>query len=181
MTRIFENLRPNDLRDLVSSEIHIDEFKSKMGADEDVCVISFKVQGKNPATDLVDFIEKAYPFVLDSDTSSGEMSDGDYLVFVELERNGKLIKELLQIITELENLTQVSPRVVKFSYGRDKKLFDCTKENLEHIVPLSPLMYRRRFPKEDIQQLKSASGMDVESKAPVNDFTESLRILGGIK
>lgn len=177
---ILENLRPNDLRDLVGTHLHIDEFKSKMGNDADVCVVSFKVQGKQPAIDLVDFIEKAYPYVLDSDTSSGELEDGDYLVFIELERDGKLANEILEMVTDLENLTGITPRAVRFTYGRDKKLFDLTKENIQHIVPLSPLMYRRRFPEDDIKDLKTAAGIEGETKAPVNDYTESLRRLGGI-
>ena len=61
-----------DLNRLVHNELHIDEYKSKMGTDEDVCVISFKVSGKEPGADLVSFIEKGYDFVLDADVSSGE-------------------------------------------------------------------------------------------------------------
>jgi hypothetical protein len=40
-----------------------------MGTDADVCVISFKVAGKEPSADLVSFIEKGYDFVLDADVS----------------------------------------------------------------------------------------------------------------
>ena len=72
---------------MVHNELHVDEFKSKMGNDEDMVVLSFKVGGKEPAIDLVNFIEKSYDWVIDADTSSGEMEDGDYIVFVEMERN----------------------------------------------------------------------------------------------
>jgi len=67
-----ENLEMGDLARLVHNELHIDEYKSKMGTDADVCVISFKVAGKEPSADLVSFIEKGYDFVLDADVSSGE-------------------------------------------------------------------------------------------------------------
>ena len=67
-----ENLEEGDLKRLVHDELHIDEYKSKMGDDADVCVISFKVAGKEPAIDLVSFIEKGYDWVLDADGSSGE-------------------------------------------------------------------------------------------------------------
>lgn len=81
-----EGLEKNNLKRLVHPELHIDEYKSKLGKDEDVVVISFKITGREPAEDLVNFIEKGYDWVIDADVSSGEMSDGDYVVFVECDR-----------------------------------------------------------------------------------------------
>jgi hypothetical protein len=60
----------------------VDTFKSKMGEDRDVCVITFQVKDREPAKDLMEFIEKGYEFVLDSDVSSGENSKGEYAVFI---------------------------------------------------------------------------------------------------
>ena len=57
-----ENLEKGDLKRLVNPEIHIDEYKSKMGDDADIVVLSPKVKGKEPSTDLVNFIEKGYDF-----------------------------------------------------------------------------------------------------------------------
>ena len=53
-----ENLEQGDLKRLVHTELHIDEYKSKMGDDADVCVISFKVSGKEAAADLVSFVKR---------------------------------------------------------------------------------------------------------------------------
>ena len=78
-----EGLEHGDLKRLVHPDVHVDEFKSKMGDDADIVVVSFKVASKEPALDLVNFIEKGYDFVLDADLSSGELDDGEYLVFVE--------------------------------------------------------------------------------------------------
>jgi len=50
-----EGLEQGDLKRLVHDELHIDEFKSKLGKDEDVAVVSFKVDSKQPAEDLVSF------------------------------------------------------------------------------------------------------------------------------
>ena len=78
INQLNENLEHNDLKRLVHPELHIDEYKSKMGDDSDVCVVSFKVSGKEPAADLVSFIEKGYEFVLDADVSSGEKEGLQY-------------------------------------------------------------------------------------------------------
>ena len=82
-----EGLEKGDLARLVHNELHIDEFKSKLGDDRDVVVVSFKVSGKEPANDVVNFVEKGYNWVIDADVSSGEMSDGDFIVFVEIPRD----------------------------------------------------------------------------------------------
>jgi hypothetical protein len=87
-----EGLRPLDLKEMVESVFSIDTYKSKMGEDQDVCVLTFKVKDRLPARDLMEFIEKGFHFVLDSDVSSGENDKGEYFVFVELERSKKLAK-----------------------------------------------------------------------------------------
>ena len=73
-----------DLQRLVGPELHIDQHRSKMGEDDDIIVVSFKVQGKEPANDLVSFLETGYDFILDADASPGEISPGRFLVFFEI-------------------------------------------------------------------------------------------------
>jgi hypothetical protein len=46
-----EGLRSNDLKDMVHSVLTIDTHRSKMGEDRDVCVLSFRVNDRNPAKD----------------------------------------------------------------------------------------------------------------------------------
>ena len=58
-----------------------------MGSDEDIVVVSFSVMEEQASKDLVDFIEKGYNFVLDADATPGEIDQGVYKVFVEMERN----------------------------------------------------------------------------------------------
>ena len=82
MNQLFEGLEKGDLARLIHPELHVDEFQSKLGDDADVIVLSFKVNTKEPAGDLMAFIEKGYDWILDSDVSSGEMDDGSYIVFV---------------------------------------------------------------------------------------------------
>ena len=89
--KLFEGLRGGDLEGLVSDRFTVDQYKSKMGNDADILVMAFKVTDKFPATDLMEFIEKGYPYVLDADMSTGEEKDGEYRVFVELEREEKEI------------------------------------------------------------------------------------------
>ena len=101
MTKLFEGLEQNDLARLVAPSLHFDEYESKMGKDEDVCVVSYKVTGKLPAQDLVNFIEKGYEWCIDADISAGELEDGDYLVFVEIERTKDLPDQVMQMVNDV--------------------------------------------------------------------------------
>ena len=181
-----ENLENGDLKRLVHSELHIDEYKSKMGDDADICVLSFKVSGKEPSTDLVNFIEKGYDYVLDADVSSGEKEGGDYLVFVELDRTPELPSQIFQIIRDILNLTKQDLDDWRFRYRKSSTDYDLTEDNLKKIVPLTPDTYNKKYEKEqqdqkELDALKTAAGVDVTTTAPENDFTESLRVAAGIK
>ena len=52
-------LRKDDLKDLVDHIFEIDSFKSKMGSDSDIVVLSFSTKNEASAKDLENFLEKA--------------------------------------------------------------------------------------------------------------------------
>jgi hypothetical protein len=190
MYKLIENLEIGDLKRLVHNELHIDEFKSKMGDDADVCVVSFKVAGKEPASDLVSFIEKGYDWVLDADVSSGEKDGGDYIVFVECEREAALPSRLFELMSDLVNLTDQAILDWRVRYFKSTKEHNLSVEILSQIIPLSPEKYRAKYEKDTeedaeqsrkLDQLKTAAGVNVTTTAPINEFTESLRRAAGLK
>lgn len=194
MTRLFEGLEHGDLQRLVHNEMHIDEFKSKLGDDKDVIVVSFKVAGKDPAVDLVNFIEKGYDWIVDADVSSGEMDDGDYIVFIEVERNEHAPKQILKLMSDIVHITSQKLDDWRVRYYKDQTDHSLDLESLTNLIPLTPQAYEEKFgPKDndgeegsnelqsDIDSLKAAAGVKVTTKAPKNEFTESLRIAAGIK
>jgi hypothetical protein len=187
-----ENLERGDLKRLVHNELHIDEYKSKMGDDADVCVVSFKVNGKQPSTDLVNFIEKGYEYVLDADVSSGEKEGGDYLVFVELDRTSELPQQIIKIMEDILNLTEQKLSDWRVRYYRSKKDHDLSEDTLSEIVSLTPEEYSAKYNDDeeesepdditpDLDAMKAAAGVPVTTTAPVNEYTESLRIAAGLK
>lgn len=180
MYKLSEGLERSDLARLIIPNIHVDEFKSKMGADADICVISYRIHGKEPAKDLVNFLEIGYDFVLDADVSSGELDDGDYIVFVELERNRSLPDNIMVVTTDILNLTDQNISEWTVKYRGDTNYKELSSDTLSSMVPLTPKDYTRQYGQEDIDALKSAAGVDVDTKAPKNDFTEALRIAAGI-
>lgn len=177
---LFEGLEAGDLDRLIHPELHVDEFKSKLGDDADVVVLSFKVDSKEPANDLVAFVEKGYDWVVDADVSSGEMDDGSYIVFVELDRNEQLAENVISLIEDLANLTEQQIKDWRVRYYKSHKESQLSLESLKQLVPDTPEKYNSLYGQEVIDQLKTAAGIGVDTRAPKNDFTETIRNLAGI-
>ena len=197
-------LEAGNLRKLIHPELHIDEFKSKLGDDAEICVISFKVNGKEPAQDLVNFIEKGYSWVVDADVSSGEMDDGDYIVFLEIDRNRELPENVIAMMEDIMRLTEQELSDWRVRYHSNTTDHELTLEDLAEMVPLSPEEYDAKYSNDDqedlesdapaeepevmgpelqesLNKLRAVAGVQVTHKAPKNDFTEALRIAAGIR
>jgi hypothetical protein len=179
-SNLFEGLEAGDLARLIHPELHIDEFKSKLGDDADIVVVSFKIDSKEPANDLVAFVEKGYDWVVDADVSSGEMDDGSYIVFVELDRNQDLAENIMDMMEDLMNLTDQSVQDWRVRYYKNHKETQLSLESLQQLIPDSAEKYESLYGQQAIDQLKTAAGIDVDTRAPKNDFTETIRNLAGI-
>ena len=154
-----ESLRKDDLRFLVKKVFEIDAYKSKIGDDYDVVVLSFTVDEEDPATDLENFIEMGYDFVLDADVSPGETDDGTYKVFVELERTRNVSKQILELLDGIERLTGDSD--MRFRYFKNFESHDTTLENLESIIPIDKDAYEEATTKHDnFKTFFANSGVD---------------------
>lgn len=186
---LFEGLEEGDLARLVHPKLHIDEFKSKMGEDADILVLSFKVTEKNPANDLMNFIERGYDWVLDADVSTGELEDGEYLVFVECERQPQVAEHIVELIKDIINLTDQKLSAWRLQYQKNSQEFPVEADLISKYVPLSPDTYIARFGDEetevdtdkDLEKLKEAARVPFTKKAPVNAYTDYIRIAAGLK
>lgn len=132
-------LRSSDLQDMVGSIFEIDSYASKMGDDKNIVTISFSLNDKAAAEDLSNFLEKGYSFILDSDVTAGEQSDGTYKVFVELERNNDVAEQIFEIVDGLQNLSGKDQ--FKFRYYKGWRSHPVTLENLKELIPSDPDKY----------------------------------------
>lgn len=181
--QVTEGLESGDLSRLVTPVVTIDEFKSKMGPDEDIVVISLKIKYKDPALDLVNFVEKGYDWVADADVSAGELDDGSYMVFIEAEREPDLPNKLIALFDDLIRLTGIKMDEWKVTYYKPHRSGEMTAESLAKLIPGTPEAYKNLMRKQqtDIDQLKTAAGVKVTTLAPKNDYTESLRVMAGLR
>jgi hypothetical protein len=137
---INESLRTHDLRHFIKKVVEIDSFKSKIGDDEDVVVLTFTVDHEDPAKDLENFIEMGYDFVLDADVSPGELDDGTYKVYVELERGRHVAEQIREVLDGVERLAAIDN--FRFRYFKGFKSQEATEENLTAVVPMDRDSYK---------------------------------------
>lgn len=161
---INEGLRALDLREMVDNLFEVDTYKSKMGEDQDVCVVSFRVKDRAPARDLMEFIEKGYDFVLDSDVSSGENDQGEYWVFVEISRTPKLSENIKDIIYGVKRLTGIDE--FKFKYHKKDGVYEASTDSLKSKIPSTPVDYQRF-----LGEVKTESVKKFFNKTLMDDLT----------
>jgi hypothetical protein len=150
-----EGLDPNDLEDRVKPEIHFDEFGAKMGTDDDVIVASFKVMGQAAAVDLETFLEKGYDWILDAETSAGEIEDSYYLVFIEAERRSDYPKKFMSLLSDLKNITDIEDSdwtMLPYLGTKKDPRYNLTQNNIATHVPLSPKKYRDNKAANDVME-----------------------------
>jgi hypothetical protein len=131
--------RAGDLHDLVLPIFEVDSYKSKMGEDEDIVVVSFSVKEDQAAKDLVDFIEKGYEFVLDADSTTGEIDTGMYKVFVEIERNRYINKQIMEILDGVGKIANMGE--FKFRYHKNFRSKNASEQALGETVPIDARTY----------------------------------------
>ena len=86
----------------------------------------------------------------------------------------------MQLMDELMNLTTQTTDEWRVRYYKARKEQQLSLEALESLIPTTPEAYERAHGQSGIDELKTAAGINVTTKAPKNDFTETLRSLAGI-
>jgi hypothetical protein len=164
---INESLQRGDLRNLINDVFEIDGFKSKVGNDADIVVVSFTVANEEAAKDLENFIEMGYEFVVDADTSTGETDDGVYKVFVEIERNKHIAEQITEMLDGISKLT--NGQEMKFRYFKSFKSKDATEKNLKNTIPAD---------KDEYLLATEENKLDNFQEFFVNSYADDIKLLG---
>ena len=181
-SKLFEGLTGGDLENLVDPNISIDRYQSKMGEDDQILVLAFKVQDTRSAADLVEFIESGYDWVLDANASPATDEKGKVTVFVEFERRTSLIERILTLTDEINRLTVDIEWT--FTYYKGEAPIPLTAESLESI-PDSPKRYRQKLMQEqELDNVMVTAGLDPTNrykKTPQDKDMSFLQGLAGVK
>ena len=175
---LLEGLQYKDLEGIMKSTVHIDEFASKMGDDDDIVVVSFFVRDLQAAKDLVSWFEKGYDFVLDADRSPGEIKPSRYLVYVELRRRPNVAKQVGTLIEDLTTLTEFDDKDWTMRY--DDKTQPWSVEAMAKTVPLTPADYRSAHG-DDLNDVRTAAGIEPKKVHKPTPETLALQSAAGIR
>jgi hypothetical protein len=175
---LFENLGYKDMEGLIKPVIHVDEFASKMGDDDDVIVVSFFVRDPQAAKDLMNWFEKGYDFIIDADKSPGEIKPNRYLVYVEIRRRSTAGAHVEQLLEDLNTLTEFEAKDWTMVYEGESMPF--SQEEFERVVPLSPKEYRKQH-NGDLNEWRVAAGLPTKAIYEEDDAIKALQTAAGIR
>jgi hypothetical protein len=175
---LLEGLQYKDLDGMMKSTVHVDEFASKMGDDDDIIVLSFFVRDLQAAKDLVNWFEKGYDFVLDADRSPGEIKPSRYLVYVEIRRRNSAPGAVQTLLSDLETLTEFEPDDWQMRY--QDRTQPWSEEAFAKAVPLTPNAYREANQGE-LNEMRAAAGIAHRAVHQPGADVRSLQSMAGIR
>lgn len=152
---------------LVDNIFEIDSYASKMGSDQDIVVLSFTVESQKPAEDLVNFCERGYEFVLDADSTPGELNDGKYKVFVELERNRHVPEQIMELLDGVGKLTEIDN--FKFRYYKSFQSVPVSATALSETIPKNKDDYQISIQENKLNNFSNFFGRSYLENISVQD------------
>lgn len=176
-----EGLQYKDMVGLVKPTLHIDEFVSKMGNDDDIMVLSFYVKSERVAEDLINWFEKGYDFVLDADRSPGEIKPNRYLVYLEIQRRTRAVRQIKEMLEDLETLTEHELENWVITFKEQDMEFD--EQVLADTLILSPREWRENEEEKDfsMNEMRVAAGIPVKTKdRKPDELLDTIRSQAGI-
>jgi len=160
-TYITEGLDYHDLVGQVVPKLTVDEYAAKMGDDKDVVTLTFIVKSKQAAVDLVDWFERGYEWILDAQVSDGEYIPGKNLVFVEMPRRSTAPERIIEILKDLETLTDI--KVTEWTVKIDGEEYDADPEIIKTKIRLSPHDYRLEH-EDELNEMREIAGIKSVNK-----------------
>ena len=158
MKRILtEGFDYRDLQGQIDPTISVDEYAANMGDDDEIVTLAFTVKGQQASEDLVDWFERGYDFVLDSEVSDGQVAKGKYIVFVEMNRRTSVPERIIELIEDLQTLTDLP--LQDWTITVDKQDYKPDAQQLKSVIILSPSKYRQVHD-EDLNEMRNTAGLD---------------------
>lgn len=144
--KISEGLEFEDMKGLVSNEIHIDRYKPKIGTEDETVVVAFIVTYEEPAKELSNFVETGDFEHLDVEASQVPEQDGTYRVFIEFQRDHNLFEKLEAMLNDLDQITSKEEGAWEYvAFRSGGKATEFTEENFRRDIVDSASEYRRKY------------------------------------
>lgn len=169
--RLNEGLDYHDMKGQIDPKITVDEYAAKMGKDSDIVTLTFKTNSKLSAEDLVAWLEIGYDYILDASVSDGEIEPGKWLVFVEMKRRSNIPEKIIQILEDLDTLTDI--KVKDYTVTIKDEDYDADVNMLKQVMVLSPNDYKKlEDDEEELNEMRQIAGI---GRKKIYDVDEDIR------
>ena len=158
--KLFENLDHHDLIGQIIPIVSVDEYAAQAGSDDEIVTIAFTVKGEQASQDLCDWFERGYDWILDAAVSEGEYTPGRNLVFVEIPRRTTTPARIIELIDDLETLSDIP--VTEWTVKFDGEEYDADPEQLKSLITLSPHDYRIEN-EEGLNEMRAIAGLPTKN------------------
>jgi hypothetical protein len=158
--KLFENLDHHDLIGQIIPIVSVDEYAAHAGSDDEIVTIAFTVKGDQASQDLCDWFERGYDWILDAAVSEGEYTPGRNLVFVEIPRRTTTPARIIELIDDLETLSDIP--LTEWTVKFDGEEYDADPEQLKSLITLSPHDYRIEN-EEGLNEMRAIAGLPTKN------------------
>jgi hypothetical protein len=142
-----------------------------MGKDSDIVTLTFKTNSKLSAEDLVAWLEIGYDYILDASVSDGEIEPGKWLVFVEMKRRSNIPEKIIQILEDLDTLTDIKAK--DYTVTIKDEDYDADVNMLKQVMVLSPNDYKKlEDDEEELNEMRQIAGI---GRKKIYDVDEEIR------
>jgi hypothetical protein len=155
-----EGLDHMDMQGQIIPKINIDKYVAKMGGDDEIITVGFTIKGAQASEDLTDWFERGYDWLLDAKVSDGEITNGKYVVFVEMDRRTTAPERIIELIEDLETLTGLTLEDWTMTIGDQDYPADAGK--IKELVTLSPHEYRVKQETE-LNEMRETAGLPTKN------------------
>lgn len=170
-----------DLEGQIKDVITVDEYAAKMGKDSDIVTITFTLNSKLAAQDIVTWFERGYDFVLDASVSDGEIEPGKWLVFVEMQRRSKVPERICRLLSDLETLTGLE--LQDWTIDIEGEEIPADKELISQKVILNPNEYKEEKEKledEKLNEFRELAGLETKRMYNEDEYIKNLKMMAGM-
>jgi hypothetical protein len=169
--RLNEGLDYHDMKGQIDPKITVDEYAAKMGKDSDIVTLTFKTNSKLSAEDLVAWLEIGCDYILDASVSDGEIEPGKWLVFVEMKRRSNIPEKIIQILEDLDTLTDIKAK--DYTVTIKDEDYDADVNMLKQVMVLSPNDYKKlEDDEEELNEMRQIAGI---GRKKIYDVDEEIR------
>jgi hypothetical protein len=176
---INEGLDYHDLVGQMDPVITVDEYAAHMGKDSEIVTVSFVTHSEAAGNDLADWFERGYDYVLDAEVSEGEVSPGKYLVFVEMNRRSTVPERIIELINDLETLTDLPLK--DWTIKIDNEEYEPDEAVLKQKITISPHEYRKDVEnEEELNEMREIAGIPTKPVHQQDEYIRTIKSMAGL-